>query len=586
MYNLTFRKYNIFTMISYKFIHPYPPIEREHVDVNKKMFYHDYSSENKKAYLTGHSCSDEEWEFFIRYGKPYIYQWLIHTPKEKEDFKRYIRLYQSFWELYYEHYEDLCLYAIMYRNVKITLYTDLMSVKFFVSKSNEIKGFRTRLSKQGYCHLEVALLYYENRNIFSKIFSKYLEPGCVYEMSRSKSDSVVNDFINDLISSGIGIINLTDKDCKKVLMHKDELLLEYKRAYADTLESYVTKEYGTAYSTSFFKSQFIPYYGKVSTKLTDYDRVCKAEITPILDAESKDRILSGHELVIVGRWCKCIDSNYEAKQKIERERKERQRQLELEKQRKAQEAKLDRISFNKKNKHYRDSEISFNEYLHQYSVKGVILQSVTNFVEGCFPKFDAEFHAKRKAAAMGISPKEVLDMWEQKGREARELGTNLHKKIENYFQEIESPDDDAFRLFRVFANKMKLEPYRTEWTVYDWNSKIAGTIDFVDYQNGEYIIYDWKRSDKLIENGLPVKNDKYGGKGNSPLSHLDNSTYYHYTLQLSLYKYILEKNYGMQISDLRLGVFHPSYDKPYILRIPYLEKEINDLFNLRSEVIF
>ena len=32
----------------------------------------------------------------------------------------------------------------------------------------------------------------------------------------------------------------------------------------------------------------------------------------------------------------------------------------------------------------------------------------------------------------------------------------------------------------------------------------------------------------------------------------------------------------MKISDLRLGIFHPTYNKPYVLRIPYLEKEIND----------
>ena len=82
------------------------------------------------------------------------------------------------------------------------------------------------------------------------------------------------------------------------------------------------------------------------------------------------------------------------------------------------------------------------------------------------------------------------------------------------------------------------------------------------YQNGEYIIYDWKRSEKVIDNGMPVKINKYGEKGNYPLEHLDNTPYYHYALQLSLYKYILEKNYGMKISDLRLGIFHPAYNKP------------------------
>ena len=178
-------------------------------------------------------------------------------------------------------------------------------------------------------------------------------------------------------------------------------------------------------------------------------------------------------------------------------------------------------------------------------------------------------------------------MWETKGKESRDLGTALHKKIENYYQGfILNESDESFKLFKMFAEKIKLEPYRTEWTVYDWEHKIAGTIDFVNYQNGEYIIYDWKRSDKLIANDMPVKINMYHEKGNYPLEHLDNSSYYHYALQLSIYKYILEKNYGIKISDLRLGVFHPTYKKPYVLKMPYLEKETNDIFNLRSEVIF
>ena len=114
----------------------------------------------------------------------------------------------------------------------------------------------------------------------------------------------------------------------------------------------------------------------------------------------------------------------------------------------------------------------------------------------------------------------------------------------------------------------------------------SNAYDFVDYQNGEFSIYDWKRSDKVIANGLPIKNNKYGEKGIYPLENLDNSPYYHYALQLSLYKFILERNYNIKVSKLRLGIFHPSYNKPYILEMPYLEKELNSIFNLRSEIIF
>ena len=292
---------------------------------------------------------------------------------------------------------------------------------------------------------------------------------------------------------------------------------------------------------------------------------------------------------LMKQWCEIIDKEHEKAERIKREQeriKEERRRREEEQRRKEEETRREKFRFNQRNRHCRDSNISFDDATHLYKVNGVTLQSVTDFVEGCFPKFDAEFFAKKKAVYLEKTTQEVLDMWEQKGKESRELGTELHKKIENYYQDIASTEDDTFKLFLMFANKIELKPYRTEWAVYDVKHNIAGTIDFVDYQNGEYIIYDWKRSDKIIDNGMPIKASKYNEKGNHPLEHLDNTPYYHYALQLSIYKYILENNYNIKISDLRLGVFHPTYEKPYVLRMPYLEKEINDIFGLRSEVLF
>lgn len=294
---------------------------------------------------------------------------------------------------------------------------------------------------------------------------------------------------------------------------------------------------------------------------------------------------------LMKKWCEIIDKEYDEAQRIKKEKEriqEEKRIKEEERKRQEEEARRAKFEYNKRNKHYRDSNISFDESTHLYKVDGVTLQSVTNFVNGCFPEFDAEFHAKRQAERTGKSVEEILKIWADKGEETRILGTALHKRIENYYQDIlfSNADDKAFSLFKQFANRITLEPYRTEWAVYDEKYNLAGTIDFVDYQNGEYIIYDWKRSDKIIDNGIPIKCDKYGEKGKYPLEHLDNTPYYHYALQLSLYKFILENNYGIKVSDLRLGIFHPVYDKPYILRMPYLEKEINDIFGLRSEVLF
>lgn len=285
--------------------------------------------------------------------------------------------------------------------------------------------------------------------------------------------------------------------------------------------------------------------------------------------------------------CACDDfRQQQRKEEEEKKRNQEEREKKLEAERQEAEARKEKFRFNQRNKHPLDSTISFRASDHLYIVNGVCLESVTTFVSSCFPKFNTELHAKQKAGALGISVQEVIEMWERKGKESRDLGTAMHKKIENYYQGIDSANDDAFNLFRIFANNIKLVPYRTEWAVYDWKYKLAGTIDFVDYQNGEYTVYDWKRSDKIIANGMPIKTNKYGEKGNYPLEHIDNSPYYHYALQLSLYKFILERNYGIKIDKLRLGIFHPTYNKPYLLEVPYLENEINTIFNLRSEVIF
>ncbi len=305
------------------------------------------------------------------------------------------------------------------------------------------------------------------------------------------------------------------------------------------------------------------------------DMICSAYgLALIVEKKYEPRIIEGGK-----RYNFRFSSAWEIVHKKEIE-KERKRQEEEEK-------RLEQYLFNNRNRHWRDSKVSFREADHVYIVDGTPLDSVTTFVKNCFPEFDSELHAKRKAEALGITKEVVLEMWDKKGRESREQGTLMHKKIESFYLGKEPSTDETFELFKIFANKITLKPYRTEWAVYDWEQKIAGTIDFVDYQNGEYIIYDWKRSDKLIaKNGLPIKNSLYGEKALPPIENLDDSPYYHYALQLSLYKYILEKNYGITVSKLRLGIFHPSYNKPYVLEMPYLQNEIETLFGLRSEVIF
>lgn len=561
------------------------------IDEKQKRIYTKYQS----CY---HECTDKEWDFLNKYGYPNLCLWWRMNPSEKKNLEETITAYQIFWSLYYEHYEDLCLYAIMHRNQPLYPTLDLTSVKFFVSKMKEIERYKEKILALNTPKAKVALLYYFNTTIFTKTLSSYIlggeiytlngkERNSMYEMCSSSKKSLYDRFPS--WHYGVGIDNLTEKDCISILEHKDELISEYRRIYRETLEEYVISQKGRAFSQRFFQNSFVIYVGRKGAKLLtarkDEFLDETKELLPKPSIERDKFMLSRHEYNIVCDLC------HKAEERIEREEKVNAeiRQREWEEKRLKEEARREKYKFNQRNKHPRDSKISFDEQTHIYSLGGKQLQSVTNFVNNSFPQFDAEFHAKKQAEKTGKSVEDVLKMWADKGEESRSLGTALHKRIEGYYQDISflnTEEDEAFNLFKQFANKITLEPYRTEWAVFDETHNIAGTIDFVDYQNGEYIIYDWKRSDKIIDNGLPVKHNKYGEKGKYPLEHLHNTPYYHYALQLSLYKFILENNYGMIISDLRLGIFHPSYNKPYVLRMPYLEKEINDIFGLRSEVLF
>ena len=495
--------------------------------------------------------------------------------------------HQTYYELFQNHYEDLKYYALMYRDVELTNHIFMHDMFFFTQKKNEILGFKKRILADNSLKAQIVRLFYDYEPMFVSFCCETLDmkpwrrrPGrCIYNYQhqyiRIKNGNLITRF---------SINKLTNEQCRKIIENRSEII-------NSDLSSF-----GLQIQTEKDKLTFKNYWFNDSDNCRAYFR-CNGSYSGIFEVFSKLET-SGSKYIDSDEYknfCKKPFERtdvdlwiYSVKEYIkdlrEKEIIERKRKAELE--RIEHEKRMEKYRFNKRNAHTLDKNIELRQSDHIYIVNGIALDSVTTFVNNAFPKFNAEFHAKRKAEQLGISPEEVLEMWEKNGKESRDLGTSMHSKIENYYLGYDSEETDAYKLFKIFASKIELKPYRTEWAVYDWEHKIAGTIDFVDYQNGEYILYDWKRSEKIIENGMPVKINKYGEKGNYPLEHLDNTPYYHYALQLSLYKYILEKNYGMKISDLRLGIFHPTYNKPYVLRMPYLEKEINDIFSLRSEVIF
>lgn len=236
--------------------------------------------------------------------------------------------------------------------------------------------------------------------------------------------------------------------------------------------------------------------------------------------------------------------------------------------------------YNSLHYHERDSLLSFDPANHIYThADGTTFKSVTTLVEECFEKFDVDYWAPRIALKSGISEASLREQWDSKAEKARALGTLLHSKIEKYYLGEKPDTDDTYRLFELFTRDHRLNPYRTEWAIYDEKSGIAGTLDFLDYTDGQFTLYDWKRTDKIIENGHPLTTNNYNKTAIPPLTHIPDTTYWHYALQLSIYRYILHKNYGIAIRSNRLAVFHPDYTTYHLIEVPYLEKEVHTLLS-------
>lgn len=230
-----------------------------------------------------------------------------------------------------------------------------------------------------------------------------------------------------------------------------------------------------------------------------------------------------------------------------------------------------------------DVNIVFDETTHVYSdarnTTGTAdYTSVTTLIEKFFPYFDEETYIEKFMKESGKSREEVV----RKMMEPSERGTFMHQQIE-YFLKGKPHEEDfkEFQLFRKFheeqIQKRGLSFYDAEKIVMLPQYSIAGTVDALFRKpDGTFVMVDWKRSKNLIIDGYPKK---YGiGRGISILSHLDNSSYYHYELQQSFYKYILETEYGMKISSMILCVLHPDYDRYYTIKLSdYRLEEVREM---------
>lgn len=242
-----------------------------------------------------------------------------------------------------------------------------------------------------------------------------------------------------------------------------------------------------------------------------------------------------------------------------------------------------------------DKFITFEESSHTYNVLGAgEMRPVSSVISLFFPAFNAESASLRKCNGDLIEAAKLREQWDANGSIASQAGTFLHKQIENYLNDKKEPlslkcdveyngkclhlnkrvdISKEWSFFKAFDRDTTYQPFRTEWCVYDKDARMAGTIDLIcSRPDGTYEFYDWKRSNKVDPN-----EQSQWSSGINGLEHLTDTSYSHYCLQQNLYRYMVEKNYGIKISRMNLVVLHPDFSTYKVVPVPIMEHEVRTI---------
>ena len=107
---------------------------------------------------------------------------------------------------------------------------------------------------------------------------------------------------------------------------------------------------------------------------------------------------------------------------------------------------------------------------------------------------------------------------------------------------------------------------------------LAGTFDNLSYDTtkNKFIIIDYK-TDKKLEYSNRYK------KFLKPLNHLEDCEYNKYSLQLSIYKYIIEKHTSLQIEDLIIVWLNYKNESYVKIPVEYRKEDVEKLIKYYNE---
>lgn len=232
--------------------------------------------------------------------------------------------------------------------------------------------------------------------------------------------------------------------------------------------------------------------------------------------------------------------------------------------------------------------IQFDDDSHTYTHQGrKISRSVSALVKDVFP-FNREQVLNRMVNSSGwkrskyystcgidaatklpiVDTMTIKDNIKRTWEDKVTLGKDVHALLERVFTSEANPSErEKVReeIHRLTGGRLDVDALITLFDRYHWtplqsecrlvNVKhdIAGTADLLlRDENGNLVIVDWKCSKMVFE----MYNME---KAAEPMQHYPSTNYWQYTMQLNLYRVILEHVYGAKVSHAVLITFDEKF---------------------------
>ncbi len=223
----------------------------------------------------------------------------------------------------------------------------------------------------------------------------------------------------------------------------------------------------------------------------------------------------------------------------------------------------------------KNDNIYLNKKEHIYTLRSnpsIQFTSVTTFVDKFFEKFDSKKIAKKLVEThpkySNLTIEELIKEW----KDAADHGTFVHEEIESWINDEKIPSENkskyGIRWLHQYKKKSNLEIF-PEIIIYSEELKISGTVDILalNKYSGKYDIIDWKTSKKINKRSF---NRKMGIKAST--YNIMDCNFSHYSLQLSMYRYLLERYYGLEVDNQYIVQLKEDSAIPF--STPYMKEDI------------